>query len=165
VITQVDDGISVGPQGAGLLSLTVGADGTATGGLVNTTVSFMDLRTQRIPQPKITEVVHDTNIPEVSDTDLHASHVGNDDGRWCVWFLDVGTRSWARFDYQPGTSRWPVYQSGHADFGMRSLPPNSDGNAPVGRWPPNCGSPSHGRAAGGPAQHRPQPTPAHAHNE
>ncbi|MGB8993950.1 MAG: hypothetical protein WCC65_01385, partial [Pseudonocardiaceae bacterium] len=33
-----------------------------------------------------------------------------------VWFLDAGTRSWARFDYQPGTSRWPVHQ-----FGPRRL--------------------------------------------
>ncbi|MGH3857908.1 MAG: methyltransferase domain-containing protein, partial [Pseudonocardiaceae bacterium] len=36
---------------AGLLSLTVGPDGTATGGLVNTTISFMPLRDQRIARP------------------------------------------------------------------------------------------------------------------
>ncbi|MGH3897779.1 MAG: methyltransferase domain-containing protein [Pseudonocardiaceae bacterium] len=125
---------------AGLLSLTVGSDGTATGGLVNTTISFMELRDQRIPRPAITDVVRDTDTPEVSDTDLHASHLGNDDdapfaialqvpdchreylpatsddGCWCVWFLDANTRSWARFDYQPQTRRWPVRQ-----FGPRRL--------------------------------------------
>lgn len=137
-------GLVVTPWGsaykhAGLLSLTVHADGTATGGLVNTTISFMQLRDQRIARPEITEVVRDTDIPEVSDTDIHASDVCNDDapftialqvpnchrefvpaidedGRWCVWFLDPDTRSWARFDYQPGVSRWPVSQ-----FGPRRL--------------------------------------------
>jgi protein-L-isoaspartate O-methyltransferase len=137
-------GLVVTPWGSaykpvGLLSLTVGADGTATGGLVNTTISFMQLREQRIPRPEITEVVRDTDTPEISDTDLHASDVCNDDapfaialqvpdchvdyvpatgdnGRWCVWFLDAGSRSWARFDYQPGTRRWPVHQ-----FGPRRL--------------------------------------------
>ncbi|MGH3822853.1 MAG: methyltransferase domain-containing protein [Pseudonocardiaceae bacterium] len=124
---------------AGLLSLTVHADGSATGGLVNTTISFMQLRDQRIPSPEITDVVRDTDTPEVIDTDLHASEVCNDDapvaialhvsdchreyvpandddGRWRVWFLDADTRSWARFDYQPGVSRWPVHQ-----FGPRRL--------------------------------------------
>ncbi len=137
-------GLVVTPWGsaykhAGLLSLTVGADGTASGGLVNTTISFMQLRDQRIPRPAITDVVRDTDIPEVSDTGLHASDVCNDDAPfaialqvpgchfeyvpatgdddcWCVWFLDGGTRSWARFDYQPQTQRWPVHQ-----FGPRRL--------------------------------------------
>jgi hypothetical protein len=58
---------------AGLLSLTVRTDGTATGGLVNTTISFMELR-------------------------------------------DPGSGSWARFDYQPDTRRWPIHQ-----FGPRRL--------------------------------------------
>ncbi len=35
---------------------------------------------------------------------------------WCAWFLDPGFRSWARFDYQPGSRRWPVHQ-----FGPRRL--------------------------------------------
>ena len=137
-------GLVVTPWGsaykhAGLLSFTVHADGSAIGGLVNTTISFMELRDQRIPWPEITDVVRDTDTPEVTDTDLHASEVcnddapvaialqvpschreyvpaTNDDGRWCVWFLDAATRSWARFDYQPGTRRWPVHQ-----FGPRRL--------------------------------------------
>jgi protein-L-isoaspartate(D-aspartate) O-methyltransferase len=124
---------------AGLLSLTVNADGSAMGGLVNTTIAFMQLRDQRIPWPEIADVVRDTDTPEVTDTDLHASDVCNgdapvaialhvpgchrefvpgndDDDRWCMWFLDPGTRSWARFDYLPGAQRWPVHQ-----FGPRRL--------------------------------------------
>ncbi|MBV8541537.1 MAG: methyltransferase domain-containing protein [Pseudonocardiales bacterium] len=137
-------GLVVTPWGsaykhAGLLSFTVHADGSATGGLVNTTISFMELRDQRIPWPEITDVVRDTDISELTYTDLHAAEVCNDDapvaialqvpgchreyvpatddeGHWCVWFLDAGTRSWARFDYQPGARRWPVHQ-----FGPRRL--------------------------------------------
>ncbi len=122
---------------AGLLSLTVGPDGTATGGLVNTTISVMPLREQRITRAAVTDVVRDTDTPHVSDTDLHACHLCNNDddapfsigfqvpgchweyeaaGRdgdhWWVWFLDPGSRSWARFDYQPDTRRWPVHQFG-----------------------------------------------------
>ncbi|MGH3696411.1 MAG: methyltransferase domain-containing protein [Pseudonocardiaceae bacterium] len=138
-------GLVVTPWGSayepvGLLSLTVGADGTAAGGLVNTTISFMELRDQRFARPEITEVVRGADTPEVSGTDLHAADIGNgddapfaialhvpdchkeyvpatdDDDHWCVWFLDAGTRSWARFDYQPQTQRWPVHQ-----FGPRRL--------------------------------------------
>jgi hypothetical protein len=126
-------------EAAGLLSLTVGEDGIATGGLVNTTISFMQLRDQRIHRAAVADVVRDTDTPEVSDTDLHASHLCSDDapfaiaaqvpgceweyvpatgddGRRCVWFLGAGSRSWARFDYQPDTRRWPVHQ-----FGPRRL--------------------------------------------
>ena len=138
-------GLVVTPWGsafkpAGLLSLTVRPDHTATGGLVNTTISFMELRDQRIPRPAITELVHDTDTPHISYTELHASHLCNDedalfaiglqvpgchwkyqpatddDDRWHVWFLDADSRSWARFDYQPRIRRWPVYQ-----FGPRRL--------------------------------------------
>jgi protein-L-isoaspartate(D-aspartate) O-methyltransferase len=132
-------GLVVTPWGsaykpAGLLSLTVNDDGTATGGLVNTTISFMPLRDQRITRAVVADLARDADTPDVGDTDLHASDVCNDDAPfaiaievpgchweyetdtdddgWCVWFLDPGTRSWARFDYQPGTRRWPVHQSG-----------------------------------------------------
>jgi protein-L-isoaspartate O-methyltransferase len=121
---------------AGLLALSVHPDGTATGGLINTTISFMELRDQRIPRAPVTDVVRDTDVPHVSDTDLHASHLCNDDNAlfaiglevphchwhyepatngencWCVWFLDPTSRSWARFTYQPNTPRWPVHQYG-----------------------------------------------------
>src|SRR5262249_5136534 len=106
----------------------------------NTTISFMELRDQRIAWPEITEVVRETDTPEVGDTEVHASKVCNDgaapiaialqvpgchweyvpatadDDRWCLCFLDPDTRSWPLFDYQPGTKRWPVYQ-----FGPRRL--------------------------------------------
>jgi SAM-dependent methyltransferase len=124
---------------AGLLSLTVGDDGTATGSLINTTISFMELRDQRIPRATLADIVRDTDTPDVSHTDLHASHLCNDnapfvigalvpdcqweymaatddDGRWCVWFLDPNSRSWARFNYQPDTRQWPIHQ-----FGPRRL--------------------------------------------
>jgi protein-L-isoaspartate O-methyltransferase len=145
---------------AGLLSLTVGPDGTATGGLVNTTISFMQLRDQRIARPTVADVVHDTDTPDLSYTDLHASRLCNGDDapfaialevpgchreyeagdgdRWRMWFLDPGTRSWARFDYQPGVRRWPVHQ-----FGPRRLFDDvaaayhrwdQAGRPPVGQW-------------------------------
>lgn len=100
----------------------------------------MELRSQRIHRATIAEVVRDTDIPDISDTDLHASELCNgadarfaierqvphcqweylpatsDDGHWCVWFLDPTTRSWARFNYHPDTQRWPVHQ-----FGPRRL--------------------------------------------
>jgi protein-L-isoaspartate O-methyltransferase len=144
-------------QPAGLLSLTVTPDGTATGGLVNTTISFMELRSQRIHRATIAEVVRDSDIPEVSDTDLHASDLckgadvrfaierqvpdceweyvpaTGDDGCWCVWFLDSTTRSWARFDYQPGAERWPVHQ-----FGPRRL---WDEATAAYQWWDNAGRP------------------------
>jgi hypothetical protein len=124
---------------AGLLSLTVAPDGTATGGLVNTTISFMTLRDQRIPRATVTDLVGDTDTPDVSNTDLHPCHLCNDDApfamalqvpdchweympatsddeHWCGWFLDPGSRSWARFDYLPDTRRWPIHQ-----FGPRRL--------------------------------------------
>ncbi|HEX5253429.1 MAG TPA: hypothetical protein VFW69_06080 [Mycobacterium sp.] len=46
---------------AGLLSLTVSADGTASGGLINTTISFMPLRDQRAPRATIAGIVCDTD--------------------------------------------------------------------------------------------------------
>jgi protein-L-isoaspartate(D-aspartate) O-methyltransferase len=128
-------------QPGGLLSLTVGPDGSATGGLINTTISFIPLRDQRITRPGAADIVRDTDTPERCHTGLHASRLCNDDddapfaiaiqvpgcyweyqpargddGCWGVWFLDPGTRSWARFDYRPDTRRWPVHQ-----FGPRRL--------------------------------------------
>jgi protein-L-isoaspartate(D-aspartate) O-methyltransferase len=125
---------------AGLLCLTVRPGATATGGLVNTTISFMPLRNQRIHRAAIAEVVRETDTPTLMRTEVHACRVCNDSdacfaialqvpgcyweyqapsgdpGRWWVWFLDPGTRSWARFDGQPGTRSWLVHQ-----FGPRRL--------------------------------------------
>ena len=38
----------------------------------------------------------------------------SDDDGWCVWFLDVGSRSCAPFDYQLDADRWPVQAKGSA---------------------------------------------------
>ena len=99
----------------------------------------MPLRDQRMHRPAVTEVVHDTDVAEVTYTSLHAHQVctgevpfaigwhvpgchwhylpdTRGDGCWSVWFLDPASRSWARFDYQPDTERWPVHQ-----FGPRRL--------------------------------------------
>jgi hypothetical protein len=99
----------------------------------------MELREQRIHRAAVTDLGRNADTPEVSETDLHASRLRNDDapfaiglqvpgchweyepatgddGCWRVWFLDPGSRSWARFDYQPGSRRWPVHQ-----FGPRRL--------------------------------------------
>jgi hypothetical protein len=65
-------------EAAGLLSLTVQPDGTATGGLVNTTLSFMPLRDQRITRPAVADAVRDTDTPDLSYTDTHACHLCND---------------------------------------------------------------------------------------
>ena len=124
---------------SGLLSLTVADNGTATGTLINKTISFMELRDQRVQRASIAEVVRGTDTSEMSETGLHASHVcqsdaafaigrrvpgcqweyvpttGSDD-RWQVWFLNPGSRSWARFDYRSDVRRWPVHQ-----FGPRQL--------------------------------------------
>lgn len=124
---------------AGLLSLTVGSDGTATGSLINKTISFMPLRDQRVHRAAITEIVRDTDHSQLTHTSLHAHHVyahdapfaigwhvpdchrhylppTSDDDHWHVWFLDSTSRSWARFDYHPDTQHWPVHQ-----FGPRRL--------------------------------------------
>lgn len=141
---------------AGLLSLTVCEDGTATGRLVNTTISFMPLRDQRVPRATVAELVRDTDVPELSETGLHVSEVCNDDtafviglrlphcqfeyvpatsddGRWWVWFLDQESRSWARFDYQPGVDCYLIRQ-----FGPRRL---WDEVAAVYQWWDQAGRP------------------------
>jgi hypothetical protein len=73
-----------------LLALTVGPDGTATGGLVNTTISFMQLRDQRVPRAAVADVVRDTDTAEVSDTDLHASRLCKDDAPFAIGGLSAG---------------------------------------------------------------------------
>lgn len=109
---------------AGLLSLTIGDDGTATGGLVNSAVSFMWLREQ--PITRVTDVREHVNGKAdavASQTDLHPyAVIGDDDasfdigqqvawceaiyspstdnsGRYTVWFIDSASGSWASIDY------------------------------------------------------------------
>ncbi len=136
-------------KAAGLLSLTVGPDGTASGGLVNTSISFMALRAQRIPRPTVADVVRDSDTPDVTDTDLHASDICNDDapfaiglavpgchrkyepptdadGHWSVWFLDADTRP-------HGGGAWAV--GAGADTGVMSSPEEIAGAAGASR---NC---------------------------
>jgi protein-L-isoaspartate(D-aspartate) O-methyltransferase len=59
---------------AGLLCLTVGQDGTAAGGLINKTMSFMPLRDQRVHRPAAAEVVRDTDVAEVTHTSFGSQH-------------------------------------------------------------------------------------------
>ncbi len=124
-------------RSSGLLSLTVGDDGTATGGLVNNTVSFMWLREQRIARVRdVSEHVNGKAGAVVSQTDLHPyTVVGDDDasfavgqrvalceaiyspatdnsGQYTVWFIDSASGSWTSIDYQPGTDTFPVRQMG-----------------------------------------------------
>jgi len=124
-------------RSAGLLSLTVSDDGTATGALVNNTVSFMWLRDQRItPVRDVRPYVNDTTNAVVSHTDLHPYAVFGDDdasfaiaqrvprceaiyrpatddsGHYTVWFIDPTSRSWASIDCQPGADTFPVRQRG-----------------------------------------------------
>ena len=122
---------------AGLLSLMVGDDGTAVGGLVNDTVSFMWLRDQRVQRVgSVREFVYDEDKAMESRTDLHPADVLNDhdaaftiglrvpdceylycpagdrSGRYTVWFLDPVSRSWAAIRYEPGVGTYHVSQLG-----------------------------------------------------
>lgn len=118
-----------------LLSLTVGDDGTATGGVVGD-VAFMWLRGQRIPLTWVRECVHDEDQAVVSYTKLHPALVTDeyhaafaigllvprceyrycrardDSGEYTVWFLDPASRSWASIDYAPGADTYEVNQLG-----------------------------------------------------
>ncbi|HEU0089681.1 MAG TPA: methyltransferase domain-containing protein [Pseudonocardiaceae bacterium] len=60
---------------AGLLSLSVAGDGIAAGGLVNTSISFMPLRDQRVRRVTAAEVVRGSDVPEVRQTEVHACQV------------------------------------------------------------------------------------------
>lgn len=120
---------------AGLLTLRVGDDGTATGRLVDNTVSFMSLRDQRTPLVRLSGSVYEKENADVSYTDIHPARVANDDapvaiglrvprcrwtyslakngsGEYTVWFLDPESRSWASIEYRPGAERYEVRQLG-----------------------------------------------------
>jgi protein-L-isoaspartate(D-aspartate) O-methyltransferase len=102
----------------GLLSLTVTADGTASGRIVDKSF-FMWLREQRVPRGVFAELVHDVGEATTMTTDVHPYGVGGDydaqlaislrvprcrhlyspydedRGEGIVWFLDPWSRSWA----------------------------------------------------------------------
>lgn len=122
-----------------LLALTVGADGTASGGFVGN-VAFMWLRAQRTPIASVEDDVHDLDRAETSVTDLHPYHVvgeydaslaiglrvpscknivvlaEDDSGEYTVWFIDQKSDSWASISYEPDAPAYPVRQ-----FGPRRL--------------------------------------------
>ncbi len=140
-----------------LLSLTVGEDGTARGGIVGN-VAFMWLRDQRIPpRTSVHECVHDQDNAVVSYTEIHPYHVAGDpgacftiglrvpmckkvycpakdgSGEYTVWFLDQVSRSWASIDYSPDADQYEVNQ-----WGPRRL---WDEVATAYRWWVDAGSP------------------------
>jgi protein-L-isoaspartate(D-aspartate) O-methyltransferase len=106
----------------GLLSLTVGDDGTATGGIV-ADVSFMWLRDQR-PPPTYSASI-DTSLATPGRTRLHAHDVAGipgaalaislnvtdctlihrptDHHAGVLWFLDPHSQSWAALNYSADT--------------------------------------------------------------
>ncbi len=104
-------------ESGGLLSLTVGDDGTAVGGIVGN-VAFMCLRDQRVPSVSIRECVYDEDNAVVTTTDVHPYRVASYDATFAIglrvqdcrrtypaegaaklWFLDPASRSWASVDY------------------------------------------------------------------
>ncbi|MGH3869443.1 MAG: rRNA adenine N-6-methyltransferase family protein [Pseudonocardiaceae bacterium] len=115
----------------GLLSLTVGDDGTATGGIV-ADVSFMWLRDQR-PPPTYSASI-DTSLCISSRTRLHAHDVAGIPGAalaisltvtdctlihrptdrhaGVLWFLDPHSESWATLSYSADTDTYDVRQAG-----------------------------------------------------
>jgi protein-L-isoaspartate O-methyltransferase len=113
----------------GLLSLTVGEDGTATGQLVDT-ANFMWLRDQRVRFEPIRPTDAAEQMAEVSWTELHPADVrhteqargvmiaigvlvpgcrssytspaDDPDGDGVLWLADHTTNSWARLEHKPG---------------------------------------------------------------
>ncbi|MDP8931831.1 MAG: methyltransferase domain-containing protein [Actinomycetota bacterium] len=147
---------------AGLLSLTVGDDGTAVGGLVNNTVSFMWLRDQRAQRVgSVHEFVYDQEKAVERRADLHPADVLNDEdaaftiglqvpdceyvycpagdgsGKYTVWFLDPVSRSWAAINYEPGVDTYHASQ-----LGPRKL---WDEVEAAYRWWVDAGSPKTGQ--------------------
>ena len=115
----------------GLLSLTVGEDGTAAGGIV-ADVSFMWLRDQR-PPPTYSASI-DTSLGTPCRTRLHAHDVAGipgaalaislkvadcaliprptGGGAGVLWFLDPYSESWATLSYSADTDTCDVRQAG-----------------------------------------------------
>jgi len=116
-----------------LLSFGVGADGVATGRIVDT-ATFMHLRAQRWPLVDLDTDVGDAERGERSVTDVHPYYVtgepgalvaigqrvpdcrpfsvSEEDGAVVTWFVDHATGSWASSRYEPDAPEFPVRQSG-----------------------------------------------------
>ena len=117
----------------GLLALTVGPEGTATGGIVGP-ASFMWLRAQRIPRYTINQIVRPDDAAAVSSTDLHPWRVAGDlhaataiglqvpgcQKFYCtqdshtgtLYLVDQRSRSWATL-HLTTEPPYEVHQSGH----------------------------------------------------
>lgn len=143
-----------------LLALTVGADGTASGGFVGN-VAFMWLRQQRTPIASVEDDVHDLDRAETSVTDLHPYDVVGEydaslaiglrvpscknivvldedgSGAYTVWFIDQKSGSWASIGYERDAADCPVRQ-----FGPRRL---WDEIAAAYRWWDDHGRPGRER--------------------
>jgi hypothetical protein len=108
----------------GLLSLSVAADGTASGRLVSKT-SFMGLRDQRIPRVSVHRCVHHEDQATISSTELHPHDVAghydvqigigiqvpqctylyqpaDEDSKDAIlWLFDPWSGSWASLHHHP----------------------------------------------------------------
>ncbi|MGH3326826.1 MAG: methyltransferase domain-containing protein [Streptomycetales bacterium] len=133
-------GVVVTPWGSAfyngvLLRLTVGADGTAVGRVVDDS-SFMWLRAQRPGVGDVMSHVRDTARATLSRTRLDPRAVSDDDAAFAVgvqvpgcrytvgwgsggeadectlWLADPDTGSWACADYEPGLAEFAVEQYG-----------------------------------------------------
>ena len=117
----------------GLVELTVGPEGTATGGIVGP-ASFMWLRAQRIPRYTISRIIRPADAAVVSSTDVHpwrvagevnaATAIGlrvpgcesfyhaEDSATGTLYLVDQRDRSWATLHLTPEPP-YEIRQSGH----------------------------------------------------
>jgi protein-L-isoaspartate(D-aspartate) O-methyltransferase len=168
-------GLVVTPWGsaykpAGLLSLTVQPDGTATGSPVNTTISFMPLRDQRTTRAAVADLVRDTDTPTsvtpacMPPTSATMTRPLRSPLRFPGATLStrpppvmtVGACGFSTRAPGPGraltTSRafgaGRCTSPGRADSGMRSPPPTTGGTTSAGPRPPIGVSPSRRTSSG-----------------
>ena len=163
-------GLVVTPWGsaytpAGWWALAVGPEGTATGGLVNATISFMQLPEQRVARAVVAEVVRDTDAVDVGDTacthsawatTTHPSRSGlscpvaEGSTRRHPPMRAVGgcgsstppPGSGPALTTSPRLAAGPSTSSGRAGSTSRSPPPTRAGIKPAGPRSPSGGSPS-----------------------
>ncbi len=122
----------------GLVTLTVGGGGTASGGIVGN-VAFMLLRDQRSPYTSLRDVIYDEDHALITSTDVHPYGVAGDYNasfaigvrvprcrnvyrrpatgeEFQLYFVDAWSRSWACLHYLPNAIEYHVRQ-----FGPRRL--------------------------------------------